>query len=96
MRVLGGGPPGGDVHLLEEAEALQRLAALAQLASPEKRSCSWSRISRRMTLSRVLVLPVISMLVDRDRRAALDLEGDVDDLRLRVDVGLAARSLTKA
>src|SRR5206468_8741134 len=34
--VVGAGPAGGDVHLLEEAEALERLAALAELGGREE------------------------------------------------------------
>jgi len=43
------------------------------------------RSSRRMTLSRVFVLPRMLMRSNETRIALLDLEGDVDGARLLVD-----------
>ena len=74
--------PGGDVDLGEEAEPPARHATCGAVA--ENCSRSWMRISRRTTLSRVLVFPVIRS-PDRDRIALAHLVADVDALVLGAD-----------
>ena len=54
----------------------------------ENSSCSWRRISRRIDLVARLGVAGDLDAVDRHRAAALDLEGDVDQLVLGIDVGL--------
>src|SRR5438067_6399433 len=81
------GAPGGDVDALEEAEALQRLAALAQLAGREELLLLEAHLAADHLVARLGVAGHLDA-VHHHRLAALDLVGDVDPLLLRAHLGL--------
>ncbi len=82
-------PPalGREVHLLEEAEAVQRVAALLELGAREALLLLDLELAAEDLVARLGVAGDQD-LVDRDLRALVDLVVDVDDLLVLVDLGL--------
>jgi hypothetical protein len=87
IRSSSAGAPRGDVHLLEEAEALECLAALPELLGREELLLLETHLAPDDLVARLRV-PGDLDPVDDDLAAAVDLERDVDLLRLGVDLGL--------
>src|SRR5579885_3578019 len=81
------GPPGADVHLLEEAEPLERVAALAELGARERLLLLEAHLAADDVVAGLGVAGDLDA-VDGDRVAAVDRERHVDLLVLLVDGGL--------